>query len=593
MKQKKSGLTMEIDCNAAVKPLKEFFSHIPDEEVIERVWELSKVFFPKLIFNAISNLSKAILSHNIKNIDKTNPFIETSYPVKPKWSDMENEVIDKLNKISKEHPNVLAQIPLESKQEQILNILNQNRISISNREIEFDIPNECLEYQNLTNGKLPEILLKTRTPISIIKFKCQFLSKKQEIEGLVFVMFTPLLVIKQTQEVRFPIFVGLKTLNNSHQNLTKRQEKAFWNTLLKSITETFSISTDEVNKLKVEQPLTEPKIPIIKSSMHLESLKHGRKPDPQMKMPFYEDGKPPIEVIGLNLEKKHYHALNAIQKILQETKYKGNVPGTELDGQNNFKFTGYLPKIRMSRAQYLDAYGVTKHESSRGKSEFSGKEVEEALSALKDLHTQNHLIISRRKRWENEKELIDRIQTISPIIRIYEGWEGLTKSEDDCLNENAESEKIKEKHKGFLVEPCPLMIDQINEYFLLKPANMYQEIKLKFPNASKYSYVFLDWIIHEAHLKKGKSNPKDWPEALEISLESLASSLRLDCYVKSRNWKRIDQIISKCIQIAMGLGWICKHETAPGKTVAILNKFFLNKEKFDTLHKNSALVENS
>ncbi|MFZ0565789.1 MAG: virulence factor, partial [Chlamydiales bacterium] len=292
-------------------------------------------------------------------------------------------------------------------------------------------------------------------------------------------------------------------------------------------------------------------------------------------------------------EKKHYHALNAIQKILQETKYKGNVPGTELDGQNNFKFTGYLPRIRMSRAQYLDAYGVKKHESSRGKWEFSGKEVEEALSALKDLHTQNHLIISRRKRWENGKELIDRIQTISPIIRIYEGWEGLTKSEDDYLNESTESEKIKEKHKGFLVEPCPLMIDQINEYFLLKPANMYQEIKLKFPNASKYSYIFLDWIIHEAHLKKGKSNPKDWPEALEISRESLASNLRLDCYVKNRNWKRIDQIIAKCIQIALGLGWICKHETAPGKTVAVLNKFFLNKEKFDTLHKSSAILENS
>lgn len=81
MKQKKSGLTIEIDCNAAVKPLKEFFSHIPDEEVIERVWELSESFFPKLIFNAISNLSKAILSPNIKHTDKTNPFIETSYPV--------------------------------------------------------------------------------------------------------------------------------------------------------------------------------------------------------------------------------------------------------------------------------------------------------------------------------------------------------------------------------------------------------------------------------------------------------------------------------------------------------------------------------
>ena len=592
MTQKKAELTMEIDCDAAVEPLKEFFSHIPEEEVIEHIWKISKSFFPRLIFNAISNLSKAILSPNIKNIDKTNPFIETSYPVNIKWSDIENEVSEKLSKISTEQTRILATIPLESQQEQILNLLNNNRISISNNEIEFDVLDEYLDYQKLITGNLSQIV-ETRTPISIIKFNGQFLSKKQEIEGIIFVMFAPLLVIKQTQEVRFPIFVGLKTLNNIHQNFTKKQEKIFWNLFLKLLTEAFSISTDEINKLKIEQPLSEPKAPIIKSSMHLESLKHGRKPDPQMKLPFHEDGKPPIEVIGLNLEKKHYHALNAIQKILQETKYRGNAPGTELDGQNSFKFKGYLPRIRMSRVQYLDAYGVKKHESSRGKWEFSGKEVEEALSALKDLHTQNHLIISRRKRWENGKELIDRIQTISPIIRLYEGWEGLTKTEDDYLNENVEYEKIKEKHKGFLIEPCPLMIDQIDEYFLLKPANMYQEIKLKFPNASKYSYIFIDWIIHQAHMKKGKSKPKEWPETLEISTEALASSLRLDCYIKSRNWKRLDQIISKCIQIAIGLGWICKNDTVPGKTVTTLNRFFLNKEKFDTLHNSSAVIENS
>jgi len=501
------------------------------------------------------------------------------------------DLLFKLTQITKESPNVLANIPLKNNQEQFLNILNRNRISITDSDIEFEIPNEYVECQKLINGDIPQVLLNTETPISRISFKGEFKSKKLKFEGVVFVIFTPLLVVKQTQEIRFPIFVGLKTLNEIHQKFNSRQTQAFWKEFLKLFEQSLFSSVEQNNYLKLNPVLSDPTVPIIKSPMHLESLKHGRKPDPQLKMPFCEEGKPSIEVIGLNLEKKHHHALNAIQKILQETKYKGNVPGTELDGHNNFKFTGYLPRIRMSKAQYLDAYGVKKHQTSRGKWEYSGKGSEEALSALKDLHTQNHLIISKRKRWVNGKELIDRIQTISPIIRIYEGWEGLTKTEDNLLSENVETVKIKDKHNGFLIEPCPLMVDQINDYFLLKPANMYQEIKLKFPNASKYSYVFIDWVIHEAHLKKGKSKPKQWPESIEISKESLARSLRLDCYVKSRNWKRIDQILSKCVQIALSLGWISKHEIVPGKTVAELNKFFLNTEKFNRLHKSQKAIK--
>jgi hypothetical protein len=368
-----------------------------------------------------------------------------------------------------------------------------------------------------------------------------------------------------------------------HESFNIKQENAFWQELLCLLKQSFSI---ENTKNQILEPiLTTPDHPIIKSPMHLEALKHGRRPSPQLKLPIFEEGMPQVEVIGLDLDKKHYHALNAIQKILSETKYKGNAPGTELDGNNKFKFNGYLPKIRFTRSQYLESYGVTKHETSRGKLEFSGRGEEEALSALKDLTTQNHLIVVRKKRWENGKELIDRVQTIAPIIHIYEGWEGLTEKEDKDLNDNIETKKVKEKHKGFLIEPCPLLVDQIERYFVLKPANMYQEIKLKFPYASKYVYMFIDWIIHESHLKKGKNNKREWPEFLEIGQETLAYNLRLDCYIKSRNWKRIDQILKKCIQISVDLGWVNKHEEIQGRTVSQLYRFFLNQNKFDSISK--------
>lgn len=583
-----SKIKLEIDCDLAINPLEFFFSHIPEPDRAP-IWNLAQSFFPKLIFNAISNLSKAVKNPNFKNTSKLNPFIETSYPVQIKWSDIEKEISENLDKISKELPNIITKIPLENRQEQLLNIINRNRFSLANNDIEFDIPNEYIKYQNLINGDIQKILFENKTPLSRIKFKGEFLSKKLQFEGVIFVIFTPLLIIKSTEEVRFPIFVGLKTLDNVHESFNTKQESDFWKELLCLIKQ--SLSIDNTKNLFLEQILTTPDNPIIKSPMHLEALKHGRRPNPQLKLPILEEGMPPVEVIGLNLDKKHYHALNAIQKILSETKYKGNAPGTELDGNNTFKFTGYLPKIRFSRSQYLESYGVTKYETSRGKWEFSGREGEEALSALKDLATQNHLIVVRKKRWENGRELIDRIQAITPIIHMYEGWEGLTEKEDKELNDNIETKKVKEKHKGFLIEPCPLLVEQIETYFVLKPANMYQEIKLKFPYASKYVYMFIDWIIHESHLKKGKNNKKEWPEFLEIGQETLAYNLRLDCYIKSRNWKRIDQILKKCIQISVDLGWVNKHEETQGKTVSQLHRFFLNQKKFDCISKNTPLKQ--
>lgn len=576
-------IKLEINTDLTIAPLKDFFAYIPDKEVAERTWEYSELFFPRLIFNAVSNLSKAIQNPSIKGIDKQNPFIETSYPVDLRWEEIKDEITAKIQSLSEERKNVLGHIPLKNRQEQILNMLNGRRLAISERDFELNIPEEHFECEKLLSGDIPQVLVDTATPISIIRFEGEFPTKNQKFKGAIFALFAPLAIIEQTQEVRFPICVGLKTINNIHKDFTKRQEKVFWAKALQVLEDALQISGSKKEDLILGQNLTDPKT-VIRSPMHLEGLKHGRKTDLQMKLPFEEEGKPAIEFIGLNLDKKHHHALNAIQKLLQETKYKGNVPGKRHEGNNTFQFKGFIPRIRVSKAQYFEAYGVKKNQTSRGKWEYSGFEQEEALSALRDLSTQNHLIIFRRKRWEKGKELIDRVQTVSPLIRIYEGWEGLTTREDDLINENGKNDETENKHTGFLIDPCPLMVDQVDEYFLLKPANMYQEIRLKHPNASKYSYTFIDWILHEAHKKKGKSKEKDWPESIETSKETLATALRLDRYVKTRNWKRIDQILEKCIAIAVGLGWIKKHETLPGKTVSLLHRFHLNQDRFNELH---------
>lgn len=334
---------------------------------------------------------------------------------------------------------------------------------------------------------------------------------------------------------------------------------------------------------------------VIKSALHLENQKFGRKPrnlqeqiDSQNRCRDSEKNNIKIEIIGLDFQPSHYHALNAIQKLLEETNYNGNMQGTYLSRySNSFKFEGIIPRIKFSKSDFLKAYGVTKFFSTRNKMEFSGKESKIALEALYYLGSQPHLIISTRKRKEQGKEVVDRYQTVSPLVRIYEGWEGLTPFENKSLDECLILESLNGKCRGFILEPCPLLIDQIDTYFVLKPANMYQEIKLKFPNASKFAYTFIDWIVKEATLKKMFESNKDkyWPNKIEIGFESLVYALRMNSYIKSRNWKKIDVSLNRCIEIAIALGWLLKHESAKGKTIKRKEIFYLNKEKFEQISK--------
>ncbi|SPN74180.1 hypothetical protein C10CP_0004 (plasmid) [Chlamydia serpentis] len=324
---------------------------------------------------------------------------------------------------------------------------------------------------------------------------------------------------------------------------------------------------------------------IIKSSLHLENQKFGRKPQTS------SDSESKIEVIGLDLQTSHYHALSAIQKLLSATNYRGNAEGAYLSRETNtFKFEGIIPRIKFSRSEYLEAYGVKKYKTSRNKYEFGGKEAVISLEALYHLGNKPYLIVATRRRWNKGEEVVDRYQTFSPILRICEGWEGLTPKENKALDEGPFINLVSTKHKGFIIEPCPIIVDQIDSYFVLKPANMYQEIKLRFPNASKFTYTFLDWIVSTATRKK-MNNPtnKDWPDKIEIGFENLSYTLRMNRYITSRNWKKIETAINRCIEIAIELKWLIKHERIQGKTISKKEVFYLNKIKFQQISKNRLL----
>lgn len=318
----------------------------------------------------------------------------------------------------------------------------------------------------------------------------------------------------------------------------------------------------------------------VRSGLHVEMQKFGEKPKPAQTSLFEMLDKETqelavkhnVEMVGIDATLAQNKALHAIQKLFTATNYEGNTKGKDIKKSNPFEFKGYLPSLRMTLPEFLDAYGVTKKKTSRGKEEYNRNEREEAVQALKDLHKNNYLFYYERVYFKDGKELRDAIRTIRPLIQITEGFKGLTETEASAVKGGG---RVDEKLTHIAIEPCPILIDQINTYFVLKPANLYQEVKLLYGKVSKHFYTFLEWLIVQAEQKRRAGTGS----SVEIYLETLSYTLKKSYLLDTRQYPRLKRDLLSYFEKAKGLGYLSSYEvekTDKGE-LAVLS---LNEEKY-------------
>lgn len=331
----------------------------------------------------------------------------------------------------------------------------------------------------------------------------------------------------------------------------------------------------------------------IKASLHTEKLKFGNKPASSQLSIFdvldEATGKPladreadreqaqGLTVIGIDNTLAQNKALNAIQTLLSKTDYKGNMPGKEITSPDNaWTFQGFLPALRLTIPEYLDAYGVTKKETARGKQEYNRNERDEAIQALKDLHDKRYLITYSRFNGSYNKQgepLFDAVRTVRPLIQIIEGYKDLTEQEVDELNTPSGVKTDKITHLA--IEPSVVLVDQIDGYFAMKPANLYQEIQLTFGRVDKKLPLFIELLTATAAERTRKKEGL----ILEYLLETLTYKLRLEYLLETRQHKRLKKQLVKYMDQAKELGYLESYSIEQGvkgeKAV-----FKLNEDKF-------------
>ncbi len=289
----------------------------------------------------------------------------------------------------------------------------------------------------------------------------------------------------------------------------------------------------------------------IKSSMHLELQKFGDRARDKELMGQLRLFEPTVEdtieafTTGLVLSQAKMRALFAIQKLLHETGYRGNVEPEEGWKVSQFKYKGSLPRVAFTYTAYLESYGV---EKIGGR--YQGNMQSEALGALMALSQDRQQIFYSRR---NTSGKHDVIRWRGPIIQLEEvtGYEGLTERElKDLPNSDRPAD-----YRGYIVTFSSIFVDGLDSFFAQIPTSLYEDIKIA-TGGGKHSHaieLFLMWLLSRGDL------------TTTIHKSLLAERLRLTHLLDSRQWKRVESILRECVDVALKMGYLLDYKETPPK----------------------------
>jgi hypothetical protein len=311
-----------------------------------------------------------------------------------------------------------------------------------------------------------------------------------------------------------------------------------------------------------------------KSPVHLERQYIGVPPEEDPRQlefaDLFQDDTKTVEEYCLGLTDAsipEWNAVTALQVLLSETGYKGNLTPKQAYS-SSFAFDGYLPRIRLEYKDYYRTYGLDK----RG-GQYQGKQVEEALQALRSLAEKTRYIYYERKRQEGKKKVTDLIKHTGKLIELDEAYVGLN---DDELALARKGEDVPGKrHRYFVVTLSPLFVDQIETFFTLKHKHLYQELKALHPGkripASTIAFINLLGTIDLPEFRRKRND--------------LAYQLNLHKYIENRRQADIDRLIQEAIDDALALGYLLKYEKKATISKSITYYFWPNPERYSRVKK--------
>jgi hypothetical protein len=302
--------------------------------------------------------------------------------------------------------------------------------------------------------------------------------------------------------------------------------------------------TEELEELEAGQPgsvqadrLTFERQPLYKASMHTELQKFGSVDRLSLLDPQPEEE--PVQITGLDLTVSQDKALQAIQILLDRTDHEGNRPSQTAHSES---YQGHLvPRLAVTFSDYFEAYGLEPVAGGWT------KQHHEAIQALHDLAEERWRIVYTRRTFDGGKE---RWQAIAPerpvsMLTLWRAYKDLETEEVERLKRG---DKLPDGRAiGLMIDCNPVLIDQIETFYALKPERLHEEIQALYPGkrVSRTISLFIEWLL-TLNLSE-----------ITISEDKLLQTLRLyESFYQHRNRSRIRKRINQACEDAQELGYL-------------------------------------
>ena len=309
---------------------------------------------------------------------------------------------------------------------------------------------------------------------------------------------------------------------------------------------------------------------LVNVGLHLQKLKIGEAPD--LTKPLLEDNvKEPSVVkkatlkhitrIGVELTYAENRALFAVQKLLDDTAFRGNARPVKLSHGNPYKMTGGKPVLNVKISEYLDAYGVRKGRSYRHIQEYSVSGRRSALAALESLANKSFLLSYKRDVYHPKtKGKVLRSEQIETVDHLVD---------------------VKRMDRQLVITPSPILSDQHDTYYMILPENLYTGVV---EEKQRSLVLFIEYLFYS--YEKQRAGDKTSTYLITRHINTVAYAIGLGNLIETRQLKKLRDVLNSYYEFAAKKGYLRKYEIdAKGARYEEVDKLYINAKKMNALRK--------
>jgi hypothetical protein len=180
-------------------------------------------------------------------------------------------------------------------------------------------------------------------------------------------------------------------------------------------------------------------------------------------------------------------------------------------------------------AEYHRAYGVKETKSHRG-NEFSRQGIKVAKGALKELADNEYLLVYKKRKSKDSRK-IDEVVDIASLLTL----------------------RIQKEGRQLRIVPNPILVDQIESYYLLKPREFYDIV----PGKDIVAARFLEFILYHAEMDRKRKQPSG---EIRMQPEVMAWQLRLESMLRSRKKTALRNRLTRLYDLGVRLGYLDSYQ---------------------------------